>query len=400
MAGTSLTTTIRRRLYSFAEGLARPFSDSRRRSFITDMVTGLIAGGHVHLTAIARGVGRDETVHAAEKRLSRNLGSEHWDMSPLADALLQRSAARVNDDTLLVADLTDLSKPHARKLEGLGRVHDGSDPDGRIKPGYAVFEAFARVGKGQLFPLLIEPLKVYSGAPTGENAEILSHLLRIHQTVHRRGTWMLDRGFDRRELFTPLVRHQVAFVVRQTGDRHIRTTDGRVLSINDRVAEQRCPRPRYWPKGGVAVAIEVWLPEVSNEAFLLVIGWRWRNSEHPLVLLVSPAARRPRRTARWYTRAYLRRWGVEDANRGLKQQFRLEQFLVRTWMAIRRLLWLVAWAFWWLNLWDDEAFDHLRDLIMNHAWRLRKKVTYQFNWIASFLRQILHPQPKLAPDTG
>jgi hypothetical protein len=77
--------------------------------------------------------------------------------------------------------------------------------------------------------------------------------------------------------------------------------------------------------------------------------------------------------ARWYVRAYLRRWGAEDATRGIKHQFHLEQFLVRNWSAIRRLLWLVAWAFWWLNLWDDETFDYLREVIMNRAWRLRKK---------------------------
>ena len=50
MAGTALTTTIRRRLYSFAAGIARRFSDSRRRRFLTDMVTGLVGAGHVHAT--------------------------------------------------------------------------------------------------------------------------------------------------------------------------------------------------------------------------------------------------------------------------------------------------------------------------------------------------------------
>ena len=45
MAGTPVTMTIRRRLYSFADRLASPFSDARRRAFIVDMLTGLIADG-------------------------------------------------------------------------------------------------------------------------------------------------------------------------------------------------------------------------------------------------------------------------------------------------------------------------------------------------------------------
>ena len=252
-----------------------------------------------------------------------------------------------------------------------------------------------RVGKWQLFPLVVEPLKVYAGAPTGENAEILGHVLRVHEATGGRGTWVLDRGFDRRNLFGPLVRNRVAFVVRQRGDRLVRTADGRELTVQALAAEQACPRPRRWPRGGVAVTTEVWLPEVADAPFLLVVGWRYPNSERPLVLLVSPAARRPRRTGRWFVKAYQRRWGVEDATRGIKQQFTLEQFLVRSWMSIRRLLWLVAWAFWWLNLWGEERFEPLRTALLCHPWRLPKEVTYLFDWIARMIHQLLHPHPQL-----
>jgi hypothetical protein len=401
MAGTTLTTTIRKRLSTFAAGLARPFTDSRRREFLTDMVRGLVTGGHVHLTAVARATHRgDATIHASQKKLSRHLASEHWDASPLAAELLRRSAALVTDDTLIVGDTTDLAKYYARHLEGLGRVHDGSDPEGRTAPGYCIFEAFVRVGAWQLFPLVVEPLKVYAGAPTGENAEILSHMLRVHEAAGKKGTWVLDRGFDRRELFEPLVRHAVAFVVRQRGDRTITTADGRTLSVDTLVAQQVCPQPRRWPRGGVTETVEVWLPEVGDEPFLLVIGWRVPRSERPLVLLVSPAARRRGRTGKWYVRAYHKRWGVEDATRGIKQRFCVEAFLVRSWMSIRRLLWLVAWAFWWLNLWGEGSFDRLRGVLVNHPWRLKKKVTYLFDWIAAMLRLLLHPHPKLAADTG
>ena len=76
------------------------------------------------------------------------------------------------------------------------------------------------------------------------------------------------------------------------------------------------------------ITLEVWLPEVDPNPFLLVIGWRVPNSERPLILLVSPDARQPGRTAKWFVRAYHRRWGVEDATRGLKQKFTLEHRLL------------------------------------------------------------------------
>lgn len=401
MAGATPTTIIRKRLSTFAHGFARPFSDTRRQAFVTQMIRGLVIGGHVHLTAVARAApDPDSTLHATEKRLSRHLSSEHWDASPLAEELLRRSATMVTEDTIISADTTDWNKEYARHLEGLGRVHDGSDLQGRIVNGYCVFQAFVRVGHGQLFPLLLEPLKVYAGAPTGENAEILQNLLRVHEAVGTRGVWVLDRGFDRRELYGPLVKHGVAFVVRQRCDRTVTTADGRAMLLKDVVAEQRCPRPRRWPKGGVTVTLSVGLPEVSDQQFSLVIGWRYPDSERPLVLLVSPAARKPRRTGKWYVRAYGRRWGAEDATRGIKQQLELESFLVRSWRAIRRLLWLVGIAFWWLNLWGESSFDRLRTARLHHGWRLSKTIRYEFNWIARMLHYLLHPHPKLRSGTG
>ena len=53
MAGTALTTPIRRRFSTFAKGIARPSTDSRRQHFITDMLTGLVIAEHVHLSGEA-----------------------------------------------------------------------------------------------------------------------------------------------------------------------------------------------------------------------------------------------------------------------------------------------------------------------------------------------------------
>jgi DDE family transposase len=394
MAGKGLPREVRRRLYSFGREIASPFSDTRRQRFLTDMVKGLVIGGHVHLTKVARAISDGkENIHSIEKRLSGHLGSEHWDMSPVADNLLRRSASLVSDDTLIVADLTDLAKYWARAMEGLGRVHDGSAPEHRTAPGYMVFEAYVRVGRWQLFPLELDLLKTYSGAPTSENAEILRHVKEIHQALYGRGTWVLDRGFDRDELMLPWLKDELSFIVRQRGDRHVHLADGRILAVAQVAAELQPPAwPRRWPLGGYTATREVWLPEDPEHALLLVVHWR-RKQAKPLMLLVSPKARRPGRQAQWFVKAYRRRWGVEDATWGVKQRFHLEKFLVRSWRSIRRLLWLVAVAFFWLNLWGEERFDRLRNALLEHPWRLPKEVTYLFDWIALQLHQLLHPRP-------
>src|SRR5262249_19748127 len=89
MADPTLAKDIKRPLYTFARRLASPFTDSRRRGFLRDMLGGLVIGGHVHLTRIARAVGDGtDNIHGVEERLSNHLGSEHWDMSPLGNQLL------------------------------------------------------------------------------------------------------------------------------------------------------------------------------------------------------------------------------------------------------------------------------------------------------------------------
>jgi hypothetical protein len=206
----------------------------------------------------------------------------------------------------------------------------------------------------------------------------------------------LDRGFDRDELTLPWLRRRLGFVIRQRGDRHVCMADGRRLAVTA-IATQLQPRawPRRRPKAGYTVSREVWLPEAPDQALLVVVHWRRPNAE-PLLLLASPAARRPGRRAEWYVKAYGRRWGVEDATWAIKQRLHLEGFLVRSWTSLRRSLWLVAWVFFWLNLWGGEGYKRLREALLDYPWRLPKAVTYLFAWIALQIGRLLHPKPIFA----
>ncbi len=248
-------------------------------------------------------------------------------------------------------------------------------------------------------PPVVGPLKVYAGAPTGGNAEILGHAPRAHQAAGGKGTWVLDRGLDRREWFGPPVRNRVAFAVRPRGDRTARAANGRDVPVRAAAAGQACPTPRRRPRGGRSVAVEVWPPEVGPAPLRLAIGWRVPSSGRPVVRLARSAAR-PAGRSGGSTRGRTTGGGVEDANRGIKPRPGVEGFRVRSRVAIRRLRWLVAWAFGRRNRWGEASFDRLRAILMNHPWRPRKAVTDRLNWIATLLRERLHPHPKLSTHTG
>jgi len=57
----------------------------------------------------------------------------------------------------------------------------------------------------------------------------------------------------------------------------------------------------------------------------------------------------------------------------------------------------VALAFYWLNLWGNQGYEHLRAPLMNHPWRIAKRVTYLFNGLATQIGRIVHPKPKIFP---
>jgi len=177
-----------------------------------------------------------------------------------------------------------------------------------------------------------------------------------------------------------------------------------LISVEQRAVKvHQQQHPKRWPCGGWTYAETVYLPEAPECELLLVLSWRLPGSE-PLMLLVSPQTRRPGRRGAWFVRAYRRRWGVEDATWEVKQRFHRKQFLVRSWRSIRRLLYFVALAFYWLNLWGEDRCQSLRGAFIGHPWRLPKEVAYLFDWLATQINRFLHPRPTITPlgyaDTG
>jgi hypothetical protein len=92
------------------------------------MVYGIQASQSVVLTKIARTLQETISVKKVEERLSRQLlrrGMGH----KIQKNLLEIASAMIGKDTLLILDPSDIRNKYAKKMQYLGKVHNGSGSD-------------------------------------------------------------------------------------------------------------------------------------------------------------------------------------------------------------------------------------------------------------------------------
>ena len=85
---------------------------------VREVIYGVQTRGSVRLSEIARALEEKIQLKKVMARLSRQLNRSGL-REQVRENLLRLAAPRVGRETLLVVDLTDISKPYARKMEYL-----------------------------------------------------------------------------------------------------------------------------------------------------------------------------------------------------------------------------------------------------------------------------------------
>jgi hypothetical protein len=83
------------------------------KKFVFEMLFGLCVSVSVLLTEVERKLPPTGTLHAVEKRLSRQLGSTRWDADALLDQYVAWAARQVRPDTVPALDISDIRKAYA-----------------------------------------------------------------------------------------------------------------------------------------------------------------------------------------------------------------------------------------------------------------------------------------------
>ena len=320
------------------------------QKFLRRMLLGMTLAGSVLLSEVARQpvASHGITFHAAHKQLSSNLKSAQWGAVAVQNAYLEGASEHLDKDRMIAVDLGDITKLYARKMPQLSTVRDGST--GALKKGWWLLEAEALTGpKHQRHvPLWLELFTIgkrkYQSIWTVIENAIRSMAGRIGPS----GTWLFDRGFDNWRFFQFLSGLSVDFLIRANARRRVKDlSDGRTRTLGALAQRALKSAPMLWKRkyASRACLLKVGhatfeVPQTGQRLSLVVVEGFGKN---PLLLVTSRIVQSAE-AAVALAKAYLKRWGVEEAGRLIKQVFDLENLRVLTWSGLQKLVWCALWA--------------------------------------------------------
>lgn len=294
----------------------------------------------------------------------------------LRENLTKEGAAHVKADTLLIADVSDLSKKYAKKMEHLAEVRDGSED--KITKGYWTVRVIgAEVEKVKIIPLYEHLYSQKAPDFVSENEEILKAAECVRRSTQHRGIWVMDRGGDRKELMVPFLGQGMRFIIRLQGNRHLLYHGHPVRALDlasscrmryaERIVgeERSAEKPRILEFGFRRVK----LPGRKEGLSLVVVNGL---GHHPLMLLTNVEVNPSRRSLFFVVEAYLRRWQIEQTIRFAKQTYGIEDIRVRKYTRLQNMIALALAAVYFVAVWLGQGLK-LR-ILMHHALTAAKRL--------------------------
>jgi len=320
------------------------------QKFLRRMLLGMTLAGSVMLSEVARQpvAAHGITFHAAHKQLSHNLKSTQWGAAAVQNAYLEEASPHLDQDRMIAVDLGDITKLYARKMPQLSTVRDGST--GELKKGWWLLEAEALTGaKHQRHvPLWLELFTIGKRKYQSIWTVIENAVRSMVERIGPGGTWLFDRGFDNWRFFQFLAGESVDFVIRANARRRVKDlSDGRTRTLGTLAQRALKSAPMLWKRkyASRACLLKVGyaafeIPQTAQRLSLVVVEGFGKN---PLLLVTSRTVQSAEQAVA-LAKAYLKRWGVEEAGRLIKQVFDLENLRVLTWNGLQKLVWCALWA--------------------------------------------------------
>ena len=252
-------------LTEYLEGFDELINDERTGKTFGEIVRGIINAGslvcqriaaHSRILSKAKEAGQRVSRFATGESAKRSeVDAEHL-AAKLCDRGVEQLAESDSDELWLIADPSDLRKPHAQEMENLMQVRD---LDGNLVPGYRTLNVlgvtqgrrgilYHRLFSSEAEDFLSEPWEVQRALKTVSKAV---RFLRERRPV----SWIVDRGFDDVAVWRTIWEQQEHVVCR-------------VFHTERLVAYQRLDE--QWKNGDVAAARGHLRPMASTRTEMVV----------------------------------------------------------------------------------------------------------------------------------
>ncbi len=354
--------------------------DPRSRRTLCHLVLAVLAARSTRLLALARPLRprrRARTVKAVTMGLTYFLRDAHIAVPSLGACLAEAAVAQLLPEqiatyrgrALLVIDPTEYPKrsrgpgTRGRGMEHIGRVRKTAAKDSATTRGYVDVWAGLVLRGRRWLPLARRLFSAAHPDATSQNtveAQVLADGLAATGRLGLDVIVVGDRGLGRKEWLVDLAARDQPYVLRLDPDILVRrpgegAEDERLLA--DVLAEENWRGEVAWDRGqeGVVRCRLRWTQAVvrfsrsgcqadAREATVGFVEARPRDPRLDPLVLATTLPVTTRAEAVGIVGVYSQRWPIESAFETMKS-WGLGKFMVRSWTAIDRLLWVVALAY-------------------------------------------------------
>lgn len=311
-----------------------------------EMVLGVLKSKSVFVNQIAASLREPLKLKDVCKRLSSQYLKEDY-AEKVTNTHLETVSGSISKDNFILMDGTDISKKHARYMEGLEFVKNGDT--GEIGLGYNVLNINAINIHKEITPLYSKAYSYEMGALSSNN-EIKKAVRNVKEHIDDKGCWVFDRGADtgilkdffisecsqtiiRLKRNTKLFHKDVAYQANQLVNKIAFSVTQTVTKIKKDKAVLK-----YYELGAIPISYTV--KGITHPVWLVVS----RNQKHGglCYLLVKSKLSTAIEVVKWAFKGYGLRWKIEEYHRHIKQAYRLEDVQLKTFDGLQSMLAIVT----------------------------------------------------------
>jgi len=353
-----MATTIRR-IRKFVQKIAQKAGlNPEEIRLAQDCVLGISKKESCKVSDIARTVAGNRDFRKTARGFYDELSDPFSNLDELRFSWLQQVARTADNMPFIAVDPSDIIKLHGKSFDFLDVVRDASDRDKRKGPGFPLVKIEATDLEHRNLPLWTELFSTEHPDYRGWYETIGRAIVNVLAHTGKNATWLFDRGCDAGNFYPIILGLGIKWVVRQLQTRKVIIGNGKTVIMRDLAESLRKPHEvsvpyvdkkthevKSWPLNfGYA---PVRLPGFKGRFWMIVVtGLR----DEDMVLLTNENIRSIDQ-ARRIVLAYMRRWGIEEGIRCWKQKTGVEDFRVRNWESMRRMLFFSMLAYGIQALW-------------------------------------------------